>query len=146
MKTETTTTETTTTNEITHLGVTAPLSVWELLGYRQSAYRTDAPVEAKSHYTHIDREETARLDSLVLQGLAATARADSTAIAWALSEQNRRGEEKARSRSIAIEAEALITLAKAIREGGEEATLERIIGRLSERTQYAVRSQLSKNA
>lgn len=138
---------TTTTTKITHLGVTTDLRTWQLLGYRESRYREDAPIEAESVYTHLDRESNAKLDSLIVRGKAATGSTDGDiVIGWALSEVTRQAEEKTRSTAIAREAESLAALARAIKESEKQAIIEQIIGRLSERTQYAVRKQLGITA
>lgn len=127
---------TTTTEEIiTHLGVSAPINLWAMLGY----YATDCDgiTELRSH-------SGSTPDPLVIRGKAAAhSGADGEAvIAWALGEQTRQREETTRSCAISREAEAIQALAKSIRQSEETSILEKIMSRLSERTQYAVRQQL----
>lgn len=65
------------------------------------------------------------------------------AIAWALTEGRRRMEQDSMAAAIASSGDGARQLADAIRQSGEKDALERIIGRLTERTQYAVRAQLA---
>lgn len=120
---------------ITHLGISAPRHIWTMLGYY--AVTNNGILELRPN------SFSSNADSLIVRAKA-EGHTGETAIAWALGEQTRQAEERTRSTAMAREAEALGRLAAAIRDGGEEAALERIIGRLSERTQYAVRQQLKK--
>lgn len=64
------------------------------------------------------------------------------ALYWAAEEYRRRVEESLRTSALNRDAEALSALATAIRGSAESQVAERIIGALTERTQYAVRQQL----
>lgn len=87
-------------------------------------------------------------DALLLAGIEATGAKDHRAIVWAMQEQQRRKEEATRSTALAREAEAIQSLASSIRSAAvqesEDSLLARILPRLTERTQYAVRKQLGK--
>ena len=99
------------------IDVSGPKEFWRALGYQPYSN------------TDVVGQISPEADALVLLGINATGANDQRALAWALNEKQRRSEEKTRTTAIAREAEAI----KA-----------RIISRLSEQTQYAVRQQLRR--
>lgn len=66
------------------------------------------------------------------------------AVAWAMAEDRRRKEADSLHYALRAQAEATEKLAAAIRQSGQDEALKAIMGRLSEKTQYAVRQQLGK--
>lgn len=116
------------------LPVSAPEPYWTAL--RFTCYSNTDEV-GNSHIGNY--QEVAQA---IMRGIEATGSNDHRALAWAMGELQRASEERTRATALAREAEGLQSLAKAIRESGEQQALERIIGRLTERTQYAVRKQL----
>jgi hypothetical protein len=122
----------------TPLGIRATEATWRAAGVRP--YSNTDEIDARN------LDSFRYLEELLMLAVHATGTRDDAAVAWAVAERNRREEERTRSTAHAREAEAITKLASAIRDSGEDSTLERIIGRLSERTQYAVRQQLKRNA
>jgi hypothetical protein len=104
------------------LAISAPKNYWVALGNR------------------MDGEN----DKLLMLALAAGHR-DEAAITWALAERQRREEAYAIAHAINSEAASLQSLANAIRGANDDATLEKLLGRLTERTRYAVRAQLAQS-
>lgn len=117
------------------LPVSAPADYWHPLGY--TTYSNTDIVALGSGF----RSDS---DELVMLGVGATGANDERALVWAMSERNRRNEERTRVTAQAREAEAIKDLANAIRTSAEDTVLAKILGRLSERTQYAVRTQLGR--
>lgn len=111
------------------LAITAPESHWKALGYQ-------VYTDGTAGFYGEGAEE------LLVLGLDATGAHDERVIAWALAERQRRREERDRTAAAAAEAQAIAKLADAIRSDGDEAVLQRILSRLTERTQHAVRQQL----
>lgn len=117
----------------TRCGVTGPIELWKAIGYE-----TTTP----DHMTWHVREQYPGRDALVYEGRRVTGCDDWRALAWAAAEEQRRREACTASTAQAREADGLAALAKALRDAGDATVLEKILGRLSERTQYAVRAQL----
>jgi len=117
----------------THCGVTGPTELWAAIGYE---------VFTADHETWTVRPRYDGRDALVYEGRRVTGRDDWAALAWAAAEEQRRREACTASTAHAREAEGLKELAGAIRQAGDASVLDRILGRLSERTQYAVKQQL----
>jgi len=114
-----------------NLPITAEAHYWQTLGY--------------SVYTDSDRVGAGPHDGTELLILAlGTGKVGRDAITWALAERRRRCEEDSRSSAISAEGAGLAKLAAALRDASEEDVLRKLLGRLTERTQYAVRQQLSK--
>ena len=78
--------------------------------------------------------------TLLLQARLATGLTDWHALAWAVTESRRQVEERTRVTAQAREADAVSKLAAALSEDAAES----LIGKMSERLQYAVRAQLRK--
>jgi hypothetical protein len=78
----------------------------------------------------------------VYEGRRQTGSDDWQALAWAVAEHDRRKEAKTAATAQAREAEGLKSLANALRDAGDSTVLDRVLSRLSERTQYAVKQQL----
>jgi hypothetical protein len=122
---------TTTTRTLSHprIPLSAPEWAWRAAGYA----------------THNNSDEVGMgpygAEALMLQALG-RGLAGVEALAWVVTELARAGEERTRVTAQAREAEALTALAQAIRESGEADVLGRILERVSERTQYAIRQQL----
>jgi len=122
--------------QLTHCGITAPRHLWIALNYEVSQNAAGETEVYRGPYKGEADLYAARL---------ATGADDWRALAWLAQENARRAEEKTRVTAQAREAEALGALAAAIKGSANEEVLSRILGRLSERTQYAVRQQLKGN-
>jgi hypothetical protein len=122
----------TTERMATRCGVTGPVEIWRSIGYEVT---TDGVTWSVS-------ERYDGRDALVYEGRRVTGRDDWHALAWAAAEEQRRHEACTASTAQAREADALRELAASIRSAGDETVLGRVLSRLSERTQYAVRQQL----
>ena len=120
----------------TRCGVTGPSNLWSAIGYQ---YTTGDGEQMRSASGF---ESVESLDALVYEGRRQTGRDDWQALAWAAAEHQRRREACTASAAQAREAEGLKELAAALRTAGDETVLDRVLSRLSERTQYAVRQQL----
>jgi hypothetical protein len=120
------------------IDLSGPREHWKALGYTISRC---GDTEMLGHFNGGALNE---VENLLAAAIATTGDRGEKALGWAVVEQQRRREERTRVTAQAREAEAISALAQAIREGGEDAALERVIGRLSERTQHAVRKQLSR--
>jgi hypothetical protein len=84
-------------------------------------------------------------DELLILGLAAVPTGDGqVVIAWAIAERQRRSEERARVDAQRAEADAMRQLAAAISATAEDDVLQRLLGRLTDRTRHAVRSQFGR--
>ncbi len=116
---------------ITHptLPITAPANYWRAGGY--TVY-TDGSIGGF----------LSGMDSLLMLAIAA-GKHDEDAIAWAMAEKHRRSEESARNSALVADAAAICKLADALRQSSDDEILQRILSRLSERTQCAVRQQLA---
>jgi hypothetical protein len=110
------------------LNVTASRTAWISAGY--TVY-TDDTLGSGPH----------GMDELIFLGTQSGQSGDG-AIAWAITEHQRRIECERRDNAEAANARAVKDLADAIRHSSEADALQRILGRLSEKTQYAVRQQL----
>jgi hypothetical protein len=117
----------------TRCGVTGPTELWKAVGYE--VYTADSD-------TWEVRERYDGRDALVYEGRRVTGCDDWRALAWAAAEEQRRSEARTSATALAREAEGIQALAKSLSQISDQSVLERIISRLSERTQYAVRSQL----
>lgn len=117
------------------LGIEASKASWEALGL--TVY-TDGTL---GHGTRWPQD----VHGVLLQAVHETGARDERAVAWALGELQRQAETDNQSRAQFAEADALKALAAALREMGDENALQSILGRLSERTQYAVRQQLRRS-
>lgn len=94
-------------------------------------------------WLEIDSIRGGETTGILLLGIEATSAHDHRAIVWALAEIQRRKEEAGRHDAAMAEARAMHELAEAIAKSGEEDVLARLLPKLTERTQSAVRSQLS---
>lgn len=112
--------------------LSAPAWAWKAAGYE--VYSNSDEVRRSSHY--------GIGDDLLLTSVAGQGLDGAKALAWASTEHQRQKEERTKVTAQAREAEAIGALAEAIKGSSEEATLERILGRLTERTRYAVQAQL----
>jgi Flp pilus assembly protein TadB len=65
------------------------------------------------------------------------------AIGWAVEESNRRNDISRQVAAQSSEAAAIASLAAALQAGTTSSVVRDVLGRLSERTQYAVRQQLA---
>lgn len=130
------------TEQITHLGVTAPLNLWRLLGYKKAAYPTKEPLEAVTPFTHHDKPATDALNELVIIGKNISKSTGEAAIACALVERRLRLEERNRNDVARKEAQAVKELANAIKGASEREMVSSILNSLSEKTRYAVLQQL----
>lgn len=119
----------------TTLPISAPRCYWTQAGYQIYHRPDDSSYVGQADGYHCD------MDGILMLALAA-GKTDADAVAWAIAEHQRRKEEDASVQAIRAEAASLAKLAAAIRDSGEDAVLERIMGRLTERTRYAVRAQL----
>lgn len=122
----------------TALAIVASEAAWSAAG-----------AEVYSNRDTIDRGQLLRrygngvdMHEVLFLAVHVTGRRDDYAVAWAIAERQRRLEGSHQNAVISGEAGALRELAQAIAGTTESAVLERILGRLSERTQYAVRQQL----
>jgi hypothetical protein len=120
------------------LGITASRQAWHALHVSVVSVDGEIVADASSAYSPHGTVE------LLLLGVAAVGTRDEQVVLWALGERQRRQEERTRVTAQAREAEAILALAGALRADTETAVLERILPRLSERTQYAVRKQLGE--
>lgn len=112
------------------LPIEAPREYWAMLGY--TVY-TDDSVGGGPH------------DGNELLALAlANGRSQEEAIAWALAERQRRKEAAEMASAMRQEGAGLTQLAEAIQSTSEDEFIRKLLGRLTERTQYAVRQQLGK--
>jgi hypothetical protein len=124
------------TDITTRCGVTGPISLWRAIGYQYT------PTENEAIASHWVNGDVATLDALVYEGRRVTGADDWRALAWAAAEVQRRQEVRTANTAQAREADGLRELAAAIRQTGDESVLDRVLGCLSERTQYAVKQQL----
>jgi hypothetical protein len=115
------------------LSIEADESVWIALGW-QVYSNTDTVGEHNRDY---------RIDQLLATGLA-NGLTGSSVLAWAISERRRQDEHDSMTRAIASEGAAIGKLADALRQESEDTVLSRIMSRLSEKTQYAIRAQLRR--
>lgn len=120
----------------TRCGVTGPVTLWQALGYEY------APTEKSAYCSHWIDGGTNTLDALVYEGRRQTGCDDWQALSWAIAEHERRKAAKTAATAQAREAEGLKSLATSLANAGDQTVLDRVLSRLSERTQYAVRSQL----
>jgi hypothetical protein len=125
-----------TTEMATRCGVTGPKSLWTALGYEYT------PTEDQACCAHWIDGGVAALDAMVYEGRRQTGSDDWQALAWAVAEHERRKASKTAATAQAREAEGLQALAKSLQQAGDESVLDRVLSKLSERTQYAVRAQL----
>lgn len=116
------------------LDITADAIYWRTLGY--TCYANTDEVGGSPDGDYGSAKE------LLILGMQATGANDERAIAWALAERQRRREEGSRTAAAHAEAKAVAELAAAIRDSTEEAFLDRLLPRLSEKLQYALRQQL----
>jgi hypothetical protein len=84
------------------------------------------------------------MDEMLVIGLAATSEQNDLVIAWALTERQRRRELATAAEATHAEARAIAELATAIRSSTEKEFLDRLLSRLTERTQYAVKQQIGQ--
>lgn len=113
-------------------GITATTTVW--YAFRASITTHDDHLEAYN-LPHGSEE-------LLVLGMNATGDTGEKAIAWAMTERNRREEAKTIATAIAREGEAIATLARAISSSSEEGFIERLLPRLTENLRFAVKAQL----
>jgi|SRR5580704_13066478 hypothetical protein len=123
---------------LTHptLPISATRGVWALCRCYGVCQGADG-----SEYLMASTHDADTMSATLLTALSRGLR-DADAIGWAIAERERHREESARSNAIREEADGLRKLASAISATAEADVLERILGRLTERTRYAVRAQL----
>lgn len=114
-----------------NIPVSAPQHLWSAAGY--TTY-TNTDTVGSSHYQG--------MDSILAVGAAMHPQDGQAALVWAIKERQRQQELQARNYAQLKEAESLAALALAIRESASEQVLQSILGRLTDRTRYAVRAQL----
>lgn len=114
-------------------GVEAPAALWEAAGWRVY-YNTEI----------ITRWPDSDMKRALPLAVIETGGTGPEALAWAIKEVSRQSEERTRVTAINREAKAIRELASALRGAEESKVLEQIMGRLTERTQYAVRQQLKR--
>lgn len=113
--------------------LSAPEYVWKAAGY--NVYTNSDEVSPPSGYSN-------EVDKLLPSGMARFPGDPDRAICWAAEESHRRQTERTRVTAQAREAEAISALARALSSCTEEEVLKSLLGRLTERTQYAVKKQL----
>jgi hypothetical protein len=146
---------------LTHpsIDLTAPVEYWQALaetwqhGLSIQQYNPEnrfaAPRPGDPWELYLDGMSTRGLTALLLQaishgvGLEIREPDGRYAIIWAIDELNRRAEERARVSALTADAKAIEAFAAAMTGAAYEAVLQQILSRLSERTQFAVRTQLA---
>jgi len=113
-------------------GFTAPESLWRAAGGTVFS-NTDEVGACGMRYD---------MPRLIAEGWHRHPGDGTAALLWALDEYRRQSEESARIRAQHADAAATAKLASAISASANQDALDRILPRLSERTQYAVRQQL----
>lgn len=121
------------------LPISAPESFWRALGWTVYAEREGSEINDIAG----DRAFSHRIDEMLALAIVQTGANDERCLAWAIAESQRRTEEQTRSTALAREAESLGKLAEAIKTESESSLLSRIMGRLTEKTQWALRQQLA---
>lgn len=111
-------------------------NAWKSIGYSVVGNPQDWP----ENEVRPDRQSSIPSE-IVCLGIGLHGLTDA-ALYWAACEWQRRKEEQTRSTAIAREAESIGALAKSLCSEADKSVLDRIITKLSERTQYAVRQQL----
>lgn len=114
------------------LPLTARAHAWKAAGYAIYDNSQEVGVSSSPMGMH----------ELLAQGLLEHPENGEAAIRWAVNEHQRRQEESSRNRAQFCEARAIEKLAAALNASVESEVLQRILGRLTEKTQYAVRQQL----
>jgi hypothetical protein len=114
--------------------VAAPESYWTAANWTVYSNTETVGPRAWSNSTEADE--------LIALGIAATGKHDESVLVWVMAETQRRKEEQTRVTALAREAEGLKALATSLATVSDQSVLDRILSRLSERTQYAVRAQL----
>lgn len=124
-----------TTNTTTYLGITATTQEWRAVGLVPFS---DGTRLSPSGMT------SPEVEAELMQARAALPNAPGWQVLGEFARIHQaRSEERTRSTALAREADAILALARAIRESAEEGViLDRIMPRLTERTRYAVRAQL----
>jgi hypothetical protein len=122
-----------------NLDITAPAPYWRALGFQPlDQHDPDATGTVSYH-------RAGSIDDVLILGMAKTGAHDERVLVWAMEEVQRRSEEASRSTAIAQEANGLKALAESIRQTTDEQFLARLLGKVSEKTAYAIRAQLRQN-
>jgi hypothetical protein len=119
------------------LPISAAAELWSAMGW--TTYANTDTVGGRSW----DGGGINGINSYLARGIVATGANDERVIAWAVAEQSRHDEAKSAASAVRAEAEAITKLADALKSESERATISRIMSRLTERTQYALRQQLA---
>lgn len=113
------------------LPIEAPLAMWVAFGWETY---TNTDVAGRRPW---DDNADQLLAIAVAKGLTGA-----QALAFAVEERQRQNEEQRRASVVCKEAEAIAALASSLRTESDRSVVQRIMSRLSERTQWALRSQL----
>jgi hypothetical protein len=126
------------TRELKHrtLPITAPESIWKSMGWR--SWSDSSEVGQRDFDTGGTNGIDVYLGMAVSKGMIGAA-----AIGWAVEESNRRNDISRQVAAQSSEAAAIASLAAALQAGTTSSVVRDVLGRLSERTQYAVRQQLA---
>lgn len=115
------------------LPVSAPECFWRAMGW-QVYTNTDEAGERCHHGSGADT----LLAVALTHGLEGE-----KALGYVVTEWRRETEERTRATALAREADAIAALAHAIKADSEQALVARIMGRLTQKTQWALRQQLA---
>lgn len=116
-------------------GLMASENAWRAVGFHIVGNPKDWPGDEAKYSRHDMPYEVVHL-AIGIHGPT------DAALYWAAQEIQRRREETTRACAISREAESLRELAGAIRGSSESALLEKILGRVTEKTRFAIQQQL----
>ena len=116
-----------------HLPVSLSREMWDLLGYTVLTHEDGTRTTTKHGMSDSDE--------LLIAALAAGLTGLSL-VAHVTTEKRRRNEHRDQIRALHAESQAIARLADAISGESDNAVVQRVLSRLTERTQHAVRSQL----
>jgi len=128
---------TTTTERIcTHhkFPISAPDYMWNSMGWE--VYSNVDVISRRRSFANDDSDELLAIASA--NGLSGV-----DALRYYAEEHQRRSEEKTRATAVSRQAEAINNLAASLRSESDRTVLEKVMGQLTEPTQWAVRKQLA---
>ena len=124
---------------LTHprFAVSADAEIWKALGWSVCTDMDGAAYVSGSTSTY-GADYNALLATAVADGKTGT-----DALAWVATEHNRRSEARTAATALARQAEAIQSLANALRTEKDASVLQKIMHNLTEPTQWAIRKQLA---